>query len=96
MVDRQKPQEPAWYRRLNILQGRQQRYQAVFSGPDGEWVLADIYRKCRVHLSSHTPGDPYHTAYCEGIREVAVEIARILGEDADTMLRRANQETAHG
>lgn len=49
-------------------------YQRVLDTPDGNLVLRDILRTAGVLHVSHTPGDPYHTAYLDGRKSLALEI----------------------
>jgi hypothetical protein len=77
--------------RLNILRRRQQRYKAVFAGIDGEWVLADLYRKAGIMRPCHVPGDPCSSAFQDGAQSLVKHIALTLGESADRMLRRTQE-----
>lgn len=54
----------------SALQQRRAAYRNTFNSPEGKKVLADLKRFCRALNSSHTPGDPYTTAFLEGRREV--------------------------
>lgn len=42
-------------------------YRAVFVGPQGQIVLADMERELK--LTSFVKGDPYSTAYNEGVKD---------------------------
>lgn len=77
--------------RLDFLRRRQQRYKAVFSGSDGAWVLADIYKECGVQIPPLVPGDPYSSHFRMGVAAVAMNISKVLGETADHMLRRSQE-----
>jgi hypothetical protein len=82
---------PRWRRTLDRLQGRQRRYKATFGGPDGKWVLNDLYRHAGMSRPPHVPGDPYSTAYQIGAQSMMLHIARTMGQSADSMLKAAQE-----
>lgn len=53
-----------------------QSYRNIFRGPDGLIVLADL--QARLGGKSHTPGDPYETAFKEGRRDVLLFLQHML------------------
>lgn len=79
---------------------RRADYQALFSGPTGQRVLADLFKRCRVGNVSVAcradsgGGDPCMTFYNEGRREVALYIQSQLNMDDDEAIRLA-QRRAH-
>ncbi|MGE0736044.1 MAG: hypothetical protein AB7G15_17135 [Alphaproteobacteria bacterium] len=58
------------FRSGSTLLRRRAAYRRLFQSPHGEAVLADLKRFCRAATPTHTPGDPYTTAFLEGRREV--------------------------
>ena len=62
-------------------------YRSVFTGPDGEAVLADIIERSGVYKSSFASTDVLHVGIAEGRRQMGVEIATIAGlaEPADVV-----------
>ncbi len=59
--------------RAALINKHNQLYKNVFRSPDGSTVLTDFIDKFYKH-TSHTPGDPYTTAYKEGQRAVVIYI----------------------
>lgn len=47
----------------------QQKWQKVMDSPDGEIILTALLEIYSLR-TSHTPGDPYQTAFNEGQRDV--------------------------
>lgn len=70
---------------------RRTAYRSCFLGEDqrpsldGDVVLADLKRFCKVNDSSFVPGDPYTTAFNEGRREVWNRIMAHLYLSDDTI-----------
>lgn len=70
-------------------------YQAVFAGPVGQLVLADILTRAGLVGSSFVPGDPCATAFNEGKRRIGLEIIESLNVNPDNVLRMLREgETA--
>lgn len=61
-------------------------YQAVFSGPSGQNVLADLARRARVGNVSAVIGDPYITYFHEGRRDMALHIRSQLNMSDEDMI----------
>lgn len=76
-----------WWRHSH----RRHAFRACFLGEDGkptldgEVVLADLKRFCKLTDSSFVPGDPYATALNEGRREVMNRILAHLYLSDDTI-----------
>lgn len=58
-----------------------QSYRNIFRGPDGLNVLDDL--QARLGGKSHTPGDPYETAFKEGRRDVLLLIQHMLQKERE-------------
>lgn len=81
---------------VNRLLRRNGYYRAAFGTVEGQEVLADLFRFCGLGRPSHTPGDPYQTAYLEGMRRVGLRVAAILNmSDADAMRIAQSTEASH-
>lgn len=72
--ERQQKQAEAYSKKVKA-------YQDVFNSPQGQEVLQDILSHCHFYQPSHTPGDPYETAFREGERNVALKIVKALNTD---------------
>lgn len=57
---------------------RRTDYGMVFSGEQGQRVLADLLRACGVNHSTYVRGDLAHTAFLEGRRSIGVRLQLIL------------------
>jgi len=55
---------------------RTDRYKDIFKGETGEWVLRDILKQGHVFQPTYVAGDPMETAHREGMRRLALSIAR--------------------
>ena len=58
-------------------------YKQTFATPEGKEVLKDLLNSCGVLTTSFVPGDPYHTAYNEGRREIANRILAMVEADPE-------------
>ena len=67
------------------------QYQKVFSGPDGQAVLADMM-KAHGMMSPH-PNDPHQMALKEGERLVVLRILTLLKQDPKAVLERIEHAT---
>ena len=56
-------------------------YMNTFASPEGERVLASLSNYCAENRTCHAQGDPYQTAYNEGVRAVILHIRRMINED---------------
>lgn len=77
---------------LKRLLQRREAYRRVFQGPHADVVLADLKRFCRATAPTHTPGDPYTTAFLEGRREVFNRIQSFVHMD-DARLHNLKEPT---
>lgn len=59
-------------------------YETTFGSPNGQRVIADLMTTFNWGRSSHTPGDPYETAFREGERHVILHILNTLGKRSDS------------
>ena len=66
-------------------------YQAVFKGPDGELVLADLLRLAGL-LVDRTP-EPYALAIAEGRAQVGRRIIRMMALNEMELMRRKKGAT---
>lgn len=64
---------------------RNSQYRETFSTPQGKAVLKDLLKFCHMYAPTHCVGDPYQTAYNEGMRRVALRITSILKMDDSAM-----------
>jgi hypothetical protein len=70
-------------------------YHAVFAGPQGQMVLADILTRAGLVGTSFVAGDPCATAFNEGKRRLGLEIIERLNVDPDNVVRMLREgETA--
>jgi hypothetical protein len=69
---------------------RLSRYQKVFSGPDGHWVLYDLMKSHGV-LTTNFDKDPYVLAAREGERGVILRIMSLLKVDPKTLEERIDE-----
>jgi hypothetical protein len=67
-----------WSRRVKMMFRRSAAYRTVFNTPDGQMVLADIFRFCGMDADIQVPGEPHETAYNAGKRRVALRICSLL------------------
>ena len=68
---------------------RNAAYRAVFAGPVGELVLADLLNFCGVGRFCPEVGEPL--ARQEGMRRVGLHVATIVGLDDTAIMRRVQQ-----
>ena len=66
-----RPNPPGPLRRRRRLAAA---YHSVFGTSEGRIVLGDLLSLGGMLETSHTPGDPNHTAFLEGRRSLALEI----------------------
>ena len=70
------------------------RFKEVFSGEEGQDVIAALANAHFVFRTSHA-SDPYTSAWQEGQRTVVMEIINLVGADLETIRKRIDmQETA--
>lgn len=66
-----------------------QAYYTVFSGDQGQLVLADILRRGHIDQSTYTAGDPHLTSFKEGQRRLSLEILNLakVGPDEEALIK---------
>ena len=73
-------------------------YRNIFDGNNvsGEAVLSDLYNCCRMGKPTYCVGDPYQTAYNEGLRAVFLHIFSLMNADEKRLaeLERESQEAS--
>jgi hypothetical protein len=52
----------------------QRSFQTVFGGDAGKEVLRYMMDRNGMYRTTHQPGDPYSSAFCEGQRDVMIDI----------------------
>lgn len=89
-------------RRVRMLLGLRNSYRRTFSGRDGEAVLADLAKFCKVSSSSVATSrvtgtiDTHATMLAEGRREAFFHIAKVLrltDEQINQIMERENERT---
>lgn len=75
--------------RLEMLRSQ---YRTVFEGDAGEAVLRDLYEFCGLFMQAHVPGDPFHTAFNDGKRRVALRINAMLSERPSARQREVDDD----
>lgn len=75
---------------LHKFLNRTKTYKKVFETPEGKEALKFISEECGMFRSSFVPGDPSHTAFNEGKRQVFNHIMGILNQDPE-LVRKAIQ-----
>lgn len=63
-----------------------QSYRTLFGMAEAYSVLKDLTLYCQLGQSSFVSGDPYHTAFNEGARDVLLHILEIAGIDPAELL----------
>ena len=56
-------------------------FKKVFGTPEGEKVLEELFAMAGMGKVSHTPGDPYTTAYKDGLKGLYLGILAVLQAD---------------
>lgn len=64
-----------------------QAYRDVFNGPSGVKVFNDLFNWCGGFAPSHVRGDPYETAFNEGMRNVLLRIVNFTDFDVQIGVR---------
>lgn len=73
---------------------RRQRYEAVFSGPDGKWVLRDIVRSGFAGMALTDQDTPQGLAFRAGQHRLVVGICKALNM-TDEQVIALSQEAHH-
>ena len=74
--------------------GKRKSFKEVFSGEEGQDVLAALANAHFVFRTSHS-NDPYTSAWQEGQRTVVLEIINLVGADLESIRKRIDlQEQA--
>ena len=76
--------------------GKRKSFKEVFSGEEGQDVIAMLANAHYVFRTSHA-NDPYTSAWQEGQRTVVMEIINLVGADLEAIRKRIDmQEQARG
>lgn len=67
-----------------------QRFQAVFSSPEGRLVLQDIFTMANVFTPTAVDNNPYMTYLNEGMRRLALSISHQVFEDDRHLMEMLN------
>jgi hypothetical protein len=70
-------------------------FQTCFGSPQGEHALDHLRRFCCGNRSAFVPGDPHHTSFLEGRRDVLLEIEKLIAledREIEMMVKRATKE----
>jgi len=67
------------------------RFKEVFSGEEGQDVLASLANAHFVFRTSHSK-DPYTSAWQEGQRTVVLEIINLVGADLEAIRKRIDMQ----
>ena len=70
---------------------RSAKFQRVFSGAEGEYVLKEIDDSTGYKSNTFDP-DPYLNAYKSGQRSMAVFLHNVLDQDTETAIRILDKE----
>lgn len=70
---------------------RSRLYQALFSGPDGTRVLADICKMAHLGHSTYVKDDPTRTMMNEGARNLALIILQLAKVDPQQITEKLQQ-----
>ena len=62
-------------------------YREAFRTQEGQYVVADLIKTFGYWNPSHTPGDPYQTAFNEGQRRVISRIIKFSNMEPDDIER---------
>ena len=71
-------------------------YQALFEGPTGQRVLADLMKRARVGNSSAVIESPHMTYFFEGRRDLALYIQAKLNMSDEDAIRLAQRRAEDG
>ena len=71
--------------------GKRKSFKEVFSGEDGQDVIAMLANAHFVFRTSHA-GDPYTSAWQEGQRTVVMEIINLVGADLEAIRKRIDMQ----
>jgi hypothetical protein len=77
--------------RVQMLFRRRHLYRQVFGTPEGRAVLDDLFRFCRVGQPVIAPGDQITTGFNDGMRRVALRIAKLTNMTDAEIMRMVNQ-----
>lgn len=65
-------------------------YKDTFSSESGKRVLADILRMGRYNQPTFVPGDPYTSAFNEGMRRMALRVVSFVEADLEKQAKLTN------
>ncbi len=77
---------------MKDIKKRNQQYKNVFGSGEGKFVLKDLLKFCHHNSPTYVLGDPYQTAYNEGMRRVALRIISIIGM-SDEIIKQLSEGT---
>lgn len=66
---------------------RRKAYCDTFKTESGKSVLEDLCKFSGAHRVSFVPGDPYSTAYKEGMRAMYLHITKIIGQSEIDLIK---------
>ena len=66
-------------------------YKTVFNTPEGKDLLKDLCMFCNYNRPTYVSGDPYASAYNEGMRRVFLRIQQFVNLDENDLQKIINQ-----
>lgn len=79
------------------LDSRSSDFKSVFLGTEeGERVLAELYKLCKMNAQIHVPGDAHSTSFNAGAHRVGQAIQGILAQDEQSIMSVLNQNKKKG
>lgn len=76
---------------FDVFKKRPKLYKDTFSTPQGKEVLKDLAKFCGQNSPTHVPGDPYTSAYKEGMRRVFLRIQQFVNLNEADLQKILNQ-----
>ena len=84
---------PEWIRKaMSKRIAVHESYQNVFSGPDGERVLAHIMKEGCILKTTFVSGDPHQTSLNEGKRILALSILKFVHRDHNNVIKQVERQ----
>lgn len=77
---------------LKSLLFRASVFKNVFKGKEGQEVLKYLAKDLKAYKPSHVPGDPYSTAFNDGMKQAYFLIVGIVGQNEETIRQAIQQE----
>lgn len=75
-------------RLLGRERARRRMYQAAFATPEGQYVLRDLSRLGGLAGTTFVPGDPYASAFNEGMRNLVCVIHSTINVDPEITVQK--------